>query len=1643
MAQVGVVKSLDGGVFYAKDSSGNIRELSIGDSISENEIVFGDNSNQISAKVEMELSGNDIIVLNQAQQQLIDSSLNEVTFGNEEVIFTKGDINTTFENADLSAWNNTTDDVSDDMETAAGDPTQQETQAGEEEPTEEGRVAARFSTRDGSSTNVVSDLRDTVDFGTQSTENDNDNEIPTELLNPQTSTTTEPTTPTEPIDTRVEASKITLSNPTIKEGKDITITATVENAPQTDLIITLKNGEKIIIKAGETTGTTTFTNPNGEDVYKDSSTETYTISGTEGGNYKELDISDKSTVTIVDTEDTVTVVLSATKSTSEDGGSIVYTATLTNKDGLPVTAKEAVTVTLENGETIIIPVGGTTADSDPVAVNRDDVYKETDSISNAIKTVSGGESFEDLQANKSTVVTTIEDDKDTVYVDVTASSTSLIEGDKVTYKVTLRNQDGLEVKNHGGLNITLSNGLKINIPANETSGTAKGIATVGSNTIKVQTIVETATDGSGKKFEDIQPGKTVTVNANSASLKNYTKTATEDGSENVASEDSLDTINGKDDGLNVSDTLKNSQNKSITISKVVFEGTSYDVKSSFTTIKGKYGTLEIKSNGEYKYTVDNENPDVDALNVGDKLADNFEYVVKSGKDELKAVLTIEVEGRNDAPIIENITTNDVTLTGVYNDYQKDNITENITAKDLIAKDGANSYQFKNENNTLKINLGETNTDIGVKYEGKNAAWENILGYYEIDENGNPSNFKILMVNGVDEATKTLEAKVGEVGFFLISTNGANGGKITQEMKNMLKSDYTISKNLDGTLTFTAGKSSITSKYVYYTDEQYSTDKDRPDHVIALKSKDANSLIIAFEDQDGKSTDFDYNDFVITVTFTPTESLSNKLFKNVDFSDVDDVNLSEATVTLANATADDKINIAGDLKEGISYTTDYKNGKLVVKFTGIASHDAYEEAIEAIRFTTKNSEDERKLNFEIEIKDPSGKTDKSSVIINAKGFGNDAPTIENENVQTKEDTPYIFSIEDFASYSDKNSDSIETIKIVTLPDSTKGVLKYDGEIITAGKEILVKYLGKLVFEPALDSDKDASFTFQVSDSRGAYSDIKTMTVGVEAVADAPTVTISIEKSVDTSSSENSGYKEDANIWAIKDKELKILNATEPTGNNINGEQYTGDQQNNTVKFSHLNNGNVDLKDGNDYFYSSQNAKVTLNLGNGDNQAHFNADMEGKVIGLEGNDTLIINSSVKNNAVIDLGDGDNTISIGTTFNGNITTGTGNDTIIIGSNINNTNAKIITGAGNDFVQIHGEINNQFGKVDLGEGNDGFRYTPNSWNAGNQNAIDGGKGFDTLYLKGNSTDYKVYTKDSSIAGVTPLLDSAGHPREGLYTISWENFVKANKNNEGFANKEFYIMQNNTEDTNRALKVTNFESISFDDKTFGEKEETSTVYKYDITVNAALTDNDGSESLSKDENGKEIITLKNIPNGSTLYNGEVNEANKLPANDDGSYTVKVDANGEAKLSLTSESEISQDKLDDVQVSATSTDKSTDGTSEVSQAISFDGRGDIDLSNLKNVITELKEINLENGKENKLSLTLDDVLKLSGDDNTIKITGDDNLDGVSFKNEDGKVWEQQQSITEGDKIFDVYSGSIGDQTVQVKVEQPISDGITC
>ncbi|PUE66419.1 hypothetical protein [Arcobacter lacus] len=182
MSQVGIIKTLSSGKFYLKDNSGNIKELNIGDTISENQIVYGDSSNSTSAKVEILLSSNDVIVLSNGQKQLIDSSLVKTAFGNEELFFTKENLDSTFDNHNSNS-NIISDlrnaefgaDVEKILEESAngenqatGDVTEQETTEGKEEVEDQEEGNAEFQARDGNETDVNSDLRETKFPRTQS-----------------------------------------------------------------------------------------------------------------------------------------------------------------------------------------------------------------------------------------------------------------------------------------------------------------------------------------------------------------------------------------------------------------------------------------------------------------------------------------------------------------------------------------------------------------------------------------------------------------------------------------------------------------------------------------------------------------------------------------------------------------------------------------------------------------------------------------------------------------------------------------------------------------------------------------------------------------------------------------------------------------------------------------------------------------------------------------------------------------------------------------------------------------------------------------------------------------------------------------------------------------------------------------------------------------------------------------------------------------------------------------------------------------------------------------------------------------------------------------------------------------------------------
>ena len=123
--------------------------------------------------------------------------------------------------------------------------------------------------------------------------------------------------------------------------------------------------------------------------------------------------------------------------------------------------------------------------------------------------------------------------------------------------------------------------------------------------------------------------------------------------------------------------------------------------------------------------------------------------------------------------------------------------------------------------------------------------------------------------------------------------------------------------------------------------------------------------------------------------------------------------------------------------------------------------------------------------------------------------NRAPTSTDDNVIICEDTALVLSISDFGTYADADSNALASIKLISLPDATVGVITLDGTAITAGEIISVADItaGKLVFTPSNDSDKNGSFTFQVSDGQ-AWSQTYTNSVVVKASADTPEASILI-------------------------------------------------------------------------------------------------------------------------------------------------------------------------------------------------------------------------------------------------------------------------------------------------------------------------------------------------------------------------------------------------------------------------------------------------------------------------------------------------------------------------------------------------------
>ena len=128
--------------------------------------------------------------------------------------------------------------------------------------------------------------------------------------------------------------------------------------------------------------------------------------------------------------------------------------------------------------------------------------------------------------------------------------------------------------------------------------------------------------------------------------------------------------------------------------------------------------------------------------------------------------------------------------------------------------------------------------------------------------------------------------------------------------------------------------------------------------------------------------------------------------------------------------------------------------------------------------------------------------------------NTAPTASDGEVTTDEDVAYTFAHGDF-NFSDTDSDDTElaSVKVVTLPGSGKGTLKFDGTALAAGdleKTVTKAELDadKLTYEPPADANGNdyTTFTFKVNDGDDDSADTYTMTIDVDSVPDVTQVAV---------------------------------------------------------------------------------------------------------------------------------------------------------------------------------------------------------------------------------------------------------------------------------------------------------------------------------------------------------------------------------------------------------------------------------------------------------------------------------------------------------------------------------------------------------
>ncbi len=578
-----------------------------------------------------------------------------------------------------------------------------------------------------------------------------------------------------------------------------------------------------------------------------------------------------------------------------------------------------------------------------------------------------------------------------------------------------------------------------------------------------------------------------------------------------------------------------------------------------------------------------------------------------------------------------------------------------------------------------------------------------------------------------------------------------------------------------------------------------------------------------------------------------------------------------------------------------------------------------------------------------ISDGQGGTDTATATVTIEGT-NDGPVANADTLSGTEDTAITFSASDLLG-NDTDVDG-DTLSIASFDQP-------DGGTITLNDD------GSYTFTPDADFNGETTFTYTVEDPSGAQSQA-TVTIDVSADADQAVITTQ-----DATGNEDSAVSLDIDVSSVDD--VSSITITDvPAGAALSAGTDNGDGTW-TLEEGDLENLTVTPP-------ANSNEDFTLGISvttaDGNDTETVTGTIDVDVVGVADDPTLTV--SVSEGTIVDVGDGSSATT--TVFSSDFGNHSGDSFV---SNVDgwSTNSEAIevwnstsghTGDGS-FIELNDDaidsfddatsIDRDFDTVEGATYTLTFEYSPRAGYDADTNEFQvkvDGEVVETISADGSNNSDNEWTSH------TVTFVGTGEPM----------------------NLEF-LATGDAQDYGRGMRLDNIEL----EQTVTEDAEQGV--EYDLDISSALTDTDGSESLS--------ITVDDLPSGATLSAGTENE--------DGSWTLSAD--DLAGLTIT----VSGDDMDqsfDLSVSATATEADGD-TATVSTTVTAGG---VVLDDTAEGVT-IDTVDVSGNEDTAISLDIDlTQLDTDGSESITSITITDVPDGAILSagtdNNDG-TWTVDQN----------------------------------